>query len=617
MAERTMKLGRGGDGAPPSSGAQARAWGAGIVAVAATYVYFLLFAQFALLALATQAGEAAALRALMGAMGAGGLVGAAVAAGRHDATRVRSWLLAEFVLCALAAQLATLASGRAAWFGVFALVGWALGALTVTLAANLRAALGAARLGLGIGLGTGVAYALCNVPFVFTAEPRTQAWFAAAAALAGAMAAMRLTAGGESAAPVSRGGLARWVVALTALVWMDSAVFYVIQQTPELRAQTWVGEGKLWANALVHLVAGVAAGAALDAGWRRAPVVAGMALLAAASLMLAGVLPASGPGWLYVAGVSFYSVALVHVPASTGRASVAAVIYGVAGWIGSALGIGMAQDLARVPVGFVALAAVAVVVALGGKRAATLAVVALGLFGATRGAAADELVLRGREVYIREGCIHCHSQYVRPHAALDVERWGPATDLAKLLEQKPPLPGNRRQGPDLANVGNRRSAEWNRLHLRAPRVVSPGSRMPSYAHLFDGRDDSDGEALVAYLASLGAETMAERLTQIAAWRPARAVLPDEARARRLFAKLCVGCHGPNGRGDGALAAQLSVRPPDWTREGWRRVPGGAEVEEALARIIKFGVPGTPMAGHEYLPDEDVVGLARAVLELRR
>jgi cytochrome c oxidase cbb3-type subunit 2 len=109
-------------------------------------------------------------------------------------------------------------------------------------------------------------------------------------------------------------------------------------------------------------------------------------------------------------------------------------------------------------------------------------------------------------VYIAEGCIHCHSQYLRP-GTLDIDRWGEAPPFAAAVAGTPPLLGNRRQGPDLATVGRRRTAEWNRLHLMNPRQISPGSRMPSYAHLFRrGGRDSAGEALVAYLGSLGTET---------------------------------------------------------------------------------------------------------------
>jgi cytochrome c oxidase cbb3-type subunit 2 len=212
--------------------------------------------------------------------------------------------------------------------------------------------------------------------------------------------------------------------------------------------------------------------------------------------------------------------------------------------------------------------------------------------------------------------MHCHSQYVRPQVALEVERWGPAIGLAEALRAAPPLLGNRRQGPDLANVGNRRSFEWNKLHLIAPRAVTPGTRMPSYAYLFAG-DGARGDALLAYLASLGAETMGTRGAQIAAWRPRTASAVEPGEARRLFARLCTPCHGAEGRGDGPLAPKLSLRPPDWSTAAWRHVPAGADPEVTLARIIKFGLPGLPMAGHEYLPDEEVVGLARFVRTLHK
>lgn len=111
-----------------------------------------------------------------------------------------------------------------------------------------------------------------------------------------------------------------------------------------------------------------------------------------------------------------------------------------------------------------------------------------------------DLVALGRQVYTSEGCIHCHSQYVRP-VGQDRELWGARTTVEQALSQEPVLIGNRRQGPDLANVGQRRNAGWNRLHLMEPSVVVPGSRMPSYRHLFEP-DNERGEALLVYLLSL-------------------------------------------------------------------------------------------------------------------
>jgi cytochrome c oxidase cbb3-type subunit 2 len=227
-------------------------------------------------------------------------------------------------------------------------------------------------------------------------------------------------------------------------------------------------------------------------------------------------------------------------------------------------------------------------------------------------AADDAQVRAGRDVYLAEGCINCHSQYVRP-ATADVERWGPGRPLAESLAQTPPLFGNRRQGPDLQNVGNRRSPEWQRLHLMAPRSITPGSRMPSYAYLFtDG--DPRGGALVAYLNSLGADTApaSERWTAPAADRPGHP--PPE----QLFTRWCASCHGASGRGDGPLAAQLALPPRNLAGEQWHYVAAGVDAtaeRAALARLIKYGVRGTSMAGREYLSDADVMALTTYVQSL--
>ena len=105
---------------------------------------------------------------------------------------------------------------------------------------------------------------------------------------------------------------------------------------------------------------------------------------------------------------------------------------------------------------------------------------------------------RGRQVYISEGCIHCHSQYVRPNSP-DELMWGPVEIVAEIREQHPPLIGNRRQGPDLSQVGARRSALWLKAHFFNPAEVSGSSIMPSYGFLFR---DERGNDLVAYLESL-------------------------------------------------------------------------------------------------------------------
>ncbi|WP_221031396.1 cbb3-type cytochrome c oxidase subunit II [Actomonas aquatica] len=484
--------------------------------IAATYFYFLIYAEFALLELAKPVvgDEAWRLRGLMFALGAGGLIGSIWAAKRFNVLSLQARLSWSLRGCAVGAALA-LGSQNWALLLVSALVsGGALGALTVNLATSLRPVIGTSKLGWVIGWGTGLAYLLCNVPWVFEASPRLQTIMAAVVAASASVFSPFLAPQEPSVSPereYAPSGLLRWVGVLLMLVWLDSAAFFVIQHEAGLKEQTWVGAAQLWGNGVVHLGLALLAGRLLDRGVRVALPVVAFALLAAGCLLLGD----GGSGlaaWFYAAGVSLYSVVLVYYPARGGRAWQAAVVYGLAGWVGSALGIGMAQDLARVPGAFLVVAGVVIAVMVGWRwkalRAAAMVaviVVGMGVVGAEVRAEVigdkekEVAVALGREVYIAEGCIHCHSQYLRP--SVPAER----AEAAGLTVEpgEPPLFGNRRQGPDLMAIGRRLpSADWHREHLRDPRKVRPGSRMPAYAYLF-AEGDERGPALVAYLMSLG------------------------------------------------------------------------------------------------------------------
>jgi hypothetical protein len=49
------------------------------------------------------------------------------------------------------------------------------------------------------------------------------------------------------------------------------------------------------------------------------------------------------------------------------------------------------------------------------------------------------------------------------------------------------------------------------------------------------------------------------------------------------------------------------------RKGALQFPGGDTADPVrIARLVKFGWTGTPMAGHEYLPDADLVDVAELV-----
>jgi len=92
------------------------------------------------------------------------------------------------------------------------------------------------------------------------------------------------------------------------------------------------------------------------------------------------------------------------------------------------------------------------------------------------------LRLMGRDVYIREGCVGCHSQQVRVLAA-EVQRYGSYSLASESVFDHPFLWGSKRTGPDLARVGERYSDDWHRRHLRDPRKEVPESNMPAYPWL--------------------------------------------------------------------------------------------------------------------------------------
>lgn len=96
--------------------------------------------------------------------------------------------------------------------------------------------------------------------------------------------------------------------------------------------------------------------------------------------------------------------------------------------------------------------------------------------------------LRGREQYISNGCVYCHSQQPRAKEfAPDTQRgWGRPTVAGDYAYDSPHLLGTMRTGPDLMNIGVRQTNEqWNLGHLFQPRAYVPGSIMPSFPYLFD------------------------------------------------------------------------------------------------------------------------------------
>jgi len=620
----------------PQSNDRRSVW-QGVSLVAITYVYFLIFAQFAFLnRLATWGIEGAAFKAAMAAMAVGGILFSLappyVGISPSPIFRLRLGL----GISSAAAFLTLLPLSLSSCIAVSFFIGAGTGLLTVTLVTHLRHWIGTRIALLKVGLGTGVGYFICNVPAFFNASPIRQASVAGVLCLVGILLPLSEVSPTPIQVAMNRNRPTTWsripffaiVGSFAALIWLDSAAFLIIQNSPVLKSGTWAGDTHLWINACLHLCA------ALVSAWLLSK--RGLAfVLPAAFLALGGAcLLLSSPSNLvfasvfYPIGVSFYSVALVAYPSllspsqsDAARGRQAGWIYAIAGWIGSVMGIGMAQNLGHVPIAFVCVAGLVVLlptpvgVALLRKRELALPFLLLvAAYPISRVLASDRQpaplsqVERGRAVYISEGCINCHSQYVRPNSP-DELMWGPVRTLEEVHQQRPPLIGNRRQGPDLSQVGLRRSALWLRMHFYDPPEVSGASIMPSYGFLFR---DQRGDDLVAYLLSLHGPGSKAHLDEESAWRPSKEAVAeaDMKVGETLFQRYCRTCHDAGGAT--RWQGHFKRLPPDLTVGPYLHLQRSQDPAENLARvaqIARFGIPGTDMPGHEYLSEHEIASLS--------
>lgn len=236
--------------------------------------------------------------------------------------------------------------------------GFSLALLTVTLVGVLAQAFPVKQLGLLCGLGTGLAYFLSNVPLIFEASALLQCIFAGVACICGIslsvgqwMDRAKLEQPGATTLHVRK--LFGFMLIFLVLIWSDSAAFTRIQSTSELKSISWSGSVNLWLIGSVHLLAAVLGGWLMDRRQSLWVYLAAFAGLMWGLILLEmhhfGILPTL----LYASGVSLYSTALVAFAILTPRQGApvwsAGIVFGISGWLGSAMGIGMAKDLGQVP----------------------------------------------------------------------------------------------------------------------------------------------------------------------------------------------------------------------------------------------------------------------------
>ncbi|HAS39987.1 MAG TPA: cytochrome C oxidase Cbb3 [Microscillaceae bacterium] len=117
------------------------------------------------------------------------------------------------------------------------------------------------------------------------------------------------------------------------------------------------------------------------------------------------------------------------------------------------------------------------------------------------------LELEGRDLYIREGCVGCHSQMIRPFRS-EVERYDPEggqySKAGEFVYDHPFLWGSKRTGPDLHRLGGKYGDSWHYNHMYDPRLTSPKSIMPPYPWLMKQTYDKEGiKKKIAAMRTLG------------------------------------------------------------------------------------------------------------------
>ena len=195
--------------------------------------------------------------------------------------------------------------------------------------------------------------------------------------------------------------------------------------------------------------------------------------------------------------------------------------------------------------------------------------------------------LLGKAIYVKEGCVSCHTQQVRN---VDMDKvWGErpsvAADYANLhrtdfWRNTATVMGTERTGPDLAAIGTRQpSVDWHLVHLFNPRIVVKESIMPAYSWMFEIKEKpAKGDVVVNVPAEFmrggnGKVVATKEALQLVAYLQSlkQTKLPDgtpdpeflykrekkaeaaggavqELDGTALYAANCQSCHQANGEG---------------------------------------------------------------------
>ena len=221
---------------------------------------------------------------------------------------------------------------------------------------------------------------------------------------------------------------------------------------------------------------------------------------------------------------------------------------------------------------------------------------------------------KGRDVYVSNGCVYCHTQSIRAiDWGLGAERIAQAGDYHQDL---PILLGSQRTGPDLSQQGGEHPDDWHVAHFVNPRYTRPLSIMPPFAFF----NPKELKGMIAYVQSLGLKHADRRMARQKRWKqesiqayeagveenvkwlhemvpqgwrdiptPYAATEASLARGEKIYQDFCLGCHGPVGDGMGPAQPYIYPPPLNFTILKGRGISGGI-----IYYQIMNGITGTAM-----------------------
>ena len=246
------------------------------------------------------------------------------------------------------------------------------------------------------------------------------------------------------------------------------------------------------------------------------------------------------------------------------------------------------------------------------------------------------LELEGREVYVRNGCVYCHSQDERP---MDWDLGsGMSSQPGDYAYDSPHQVGSERNGPDLSHEAGYHPDDWHQAHFDNPRLTRPQSFMPDFSYI----QGHERLALIAYVQCLGGRDGVRRAAQQAklkenlikyyqkgpgenvaylqstfpsGWingipNPVPVTVGSVERGRVLYLAYCAGCHGEHGDGRGPAKPYLNPPPMDFTliqasgvstqggqpgyHYDYRKNEVSSISNGAIYYAVLYGIPGSAM-----------------------